>query len=114
MPRGMRDTLPGARWSKQAITQGVSRPTKPIRLVDAHWAELTCTLCACIAASLLTSTGYAQIDPEPRNLLQLGVNQSLHNDGPTAAYAFYYWNMPDVPTTNMTLRLAIAPVYADG
>jgi hypothetical protein len=44
----------------------------------------------------------------------LGVNQSLHNDGPTAAYAFYYWNMPNVPATNTTLRLAIAPVYADG
>jgi hypothetical protein len=44
----------------------------------------------------------------------LGFNQSLHNDGPTAAYAFYYWNQPDVPATNMTLRLAIAPVYVDG
>jgi hypothetical protein len=29
------------------------------------------------------------------------------------AYAFYYWNRPNVPATNMTLRLAIAPVYAD-
>jgi hypothetical protein len=44
----------------------------------------------------------------------LGFCQSLHNDGPTAAYAFYYWNQPDVPATNMTLRLAIAPVYLDG
>jgi hypothetical protein len=44
----------------------------------------------------------------------LGVNQSLHNDGPLGAYAFYYWNQPDVPATNMTLRLAIAPVYLDG
>jgi hypothetical protein len=70
-----------------------------------------------LAFALLTctaATSYAQLDPEPRNILQLGVNQSLHNDGPPAAYAFYYWNMPDVPTTNNTLRLAVAPVYADG
>jgi hypothetical protein len=60
------------------------------------------------------SPGYAQIDPEERKLLQLGINQSLHNDGPPAAYAFYYWNQPGVPATNMTLRLAIAPVYLDG
>jgi len=112
-PRGMCDTFPGALWSKQAITQWVSSPTKSIPLVDAHLAELTCALCACSAAALLTSTSYVQIDPEPRNLLQLGFNQSLHNDGPTAGYAFYYWNQPDVPTTNTTLRLAIAPVYVD-
>jgi hypothetical protein len=62
----------------------------------------------------LTSTGYVQVDPEPRNLLRLGANQSLHNDGPTAAYAFYYWNVPNVSTTNTTLHLAMAPVYADG
>ena len=74
-------------------------------------APLACALFVSTLAT--TSTGYAQIDPEARNLLQLGFNQSLHNDGPLAAYAFYYWNQPDVPTTNMTLRLALAPVYAD-
>lgn len=69
-------------------------------------------LCACALLAVI-STGYAQIDPEPRNLLQFGINESLHNDGPPATYAFYYWNMPDVPATNQTLRLAIAPVYLD-
>lgn len=71
-------------------------------------------LWACTATALATSTGYAQIDPEARQLLQLGMNQSLHDDGPTAAYAFYYWNQPEVPAADMTLRLAIAPVYLDG
>jgi hypothetical protein len=71
-------------------------------------------MCACASAALIASNSYAQIDPEERKLLQLGFNQSLHNDGPTAGYAFYYWNQPDVPATNMTLRLAIAPVYLDG
>ena len=47
----------------------------------------------------LTSTGCAQVDPELRNFLRFWANQSLHNDGPTAAYAFYYCNMPNVPTT---------------
>jgi hypothetical protein len=76
--------------------------------------RLASALCACTAAASLTSMGYAQIDPEPRNILQVGYSQPLHDDGPNAAYAFYYWNMPHIPTTNTTLRLAIAPVYVDG
>src|SRR6516164_5843334 len=66
--------------------------------------------------SLLMLVGFAakaQIDPAPRQLLQLGVNSSLHDQGPMGAYAFYYWNMPNVPTTNEVLRFAIAPVYID-
>lgn len=55
----------------------------------------------------------AQIDPAPRQLLQLGANASLTDPGPFGAYAFYYWNMPDFPTTNQVLRLAIAPCYVD-
>jgi hypothetical protein len=56
----------------------------------------------------------AQIDPEARQLLHIGVNQSLHDDGPQAHYIFYYWNMPDVPSTNQVLRLIFAPTYLDG
>jgi hypothetical protein len=66
--------------------------------------------------TLLTLIGYAaqaQIDPAPRQLLNLGVDSSLHDQGPMGAYAFYYWNMPNVPTTNEVLRFAIAPVYID-
>jgi hypothetical protein len=66
--------------------------------------------------TLLMLVGFAaqaQIDPVPRQLLQLGVNSSLHDQGPMGAYAFYYWNMPNVPTTNEVLRFAIAPVYID-
>ncbi|MCL4180349.1 MAG: hypothetical protein KJ072_21715 [Verrucomicrobia bacterium] len=62
---------------------------------------------------LAALSAQAQIDPEPRQLLHLGLNQSLHDDGPGAAYAFFYWNMPNVPSTNQTLRLTIAPVYVD-
>jgi hypothetical protein len=68
----------------------------------------------CGTTLILASTSHAQLDPEPRQLLQLGVNQSLHNDGPQAHYLFYYWNQPDFPTTNHVLRLVVAPAYLDG
>ncbi|MDD5141435.1 MAG: hypothetical protein PHY43_14395 [Verrucomicrobiales bacterium] len=63
--------------------------------------------------ALVTSTAKAQIDPAPRQLLHLGAETSLTDQGPMGAYAFYYWNMPNVPTTNEVLRLVIAPVYVD-
>ncbi len=61
-----------------------------------------------------TSLARAQIDPEKRQLLQLGYNQPLEGRGPIAGYAYYYLNEPDFPRTNQTLRLAVAPVYLDG
>ena len=58
-------------------------------------------------------TSHAQLDPEPRQLLHVGVSQSLHNDGPQAHYLFYYWNTPNFPSTNQILRLVAAPTYVD-
>jgi len=55
----------------------------------------------------------AQIDPAPRDLLQFGYNQAFEGHAPVAGYAFYYHNQPDFLRTNLTLRLAIAPVYVD-
>ena len=55
----------------------------------------------------------AQIDPVPRDLLQAGYNQAFSGHAPLAAYAFFYHNQPDFLRTNLTLRLAIAPVYVD-
>jgi len=55
----------------------------------------------------------AQIDPVKRDLIQLGYNQALEGRSPLAAYAFYYHNQPDFLRTNLTLRLAVAPVYLD-
>jgi len=43
----------------------------------------------------------------------LGYNQPLEGRGPVAAYGFYYLNKPDFPRTNITLRLALAPIYLD-
>jgi hypothetical protein len=56
----------------------------------------------------------AQIDPTRRELVQIGYNQPLEGRGPLAAYAFYYLNRPDfLQSSNLTLRLAVAPVYMD-
>ena len=56
----------------------------------------------------------AQIDPTKRELIQLGYNQPFQGLGPLAAYGFYYLNKPNYfDHTNLTLRLAVAPVYMD-
>jgi hypothetical protein len=56
---------------------------------------------------------FAQIDPVQRDLIQFGYNQAFEGHEPLAAYAFYYHNQPDFLSTNLTLRLAVAPVYLD-
>src|SRR6185503_2463032 len=55
----------------------------------------------------------AQIDPVRRELIQLGYNQALQGRSPISGYAFYYRNAPNSLRTNITLRLAVAPVYLD-
>lgn len=67
-------------------------------------------LCASVLAPALCR---AQVDPEKRQLFQLGYNQSLQGLGPVAAYGYYYLNIPDWPREGQTLRLAVAPVYID-
>lgn len=70
-----------------------------------------------LLASLLLASGpalFAQIDPEKRQLIQIGYSQAVEGKAPPiSAYAFYYRNDPGFIRTNMTLRLAIAPVYLD-
>ena len=56
---------------------------------------------------------YGQIDPVNRELIQLGYNAALEGHAPLSAYAFYYRNKPDFPSTNLTMRLAVAPTYLD-
>jgi hypothetical protein len=55
----------------------------------------------------------AQIDPIKRDLIQLGYNTALQGHAPLAGYAFYYHNAPGFLRTNLTLRVALAPVYLD-
>lgn len=76
-------------------------------------------LSRCVAVIFLAGclgglTASAQVDPFPRELIQLGYDASFQGRSPIAAYAFYYRNAPDfLKNTNLTLRLAIAPVYLD-
>jgi hypothetical protein len=58
-------------------------------------------------------TALGQIDPEPRKLVQFGFNQPLEGAAPIAGYLYYYLNEPNFLRTNLTLRLAVAPVYMD-
>ena len=70
-----------------------------------------------VAAAILVDLVWsadAQIDPVRRDLIELGYNQSLNGHAPLAAYGYYYLNRPQFPQTNLTLRLAVAPVYVDG
>jgi hypothetical protein len=62
---------------------------------------------------MVSSTTQAQIDPDDRQLLHLGYNVSFKGHAPIAAYAFYYLNRPEFYRDDLTLRLAVAPVYVD-
>lgn len=55
----------------------------------------------------------AQLDPEHRRLVQIGYNQPLEGRGPIAGYGFFYYSRPDFLATNLTLRVAVAPIYLD-
>ena len=70
-------------------------------------------LLALLLPGMLPLTGSAQIDPIKRELFQLGYNQSLEGHSPIPGYAYYYYNQPGFLKTNLTLRLAVAPVYVD-
>lgn len=62
---------------------------------------------------LASLCGRAQIDPVSRKLFQFGLNLPSEGKSPLSAYAFYYDNHPGFLRTNLTLRLAVAPVYMD-
>jgi hypothetical protein len=55
----------------------------------------------------------AQVDPDKRELVQVGFSQAIQGASPVAAYGYYYLNEPNFYKTNLTLRVAIAPVYLD-
>lgn len=70
-------------------------------------------VCAVLAAAAGANCVFGQLDPEKRRLIQAGYNQPLEGRGPIAAYGFFYYNRPEFPRTNMTLRVAAAPIYLD-
>lgn len=56
----------------------------------------------------------AQVDPMSRSLLEFGYDGALEGQGPVGVYGFAYYSNPDFFATNIALRLALNPVYADG
>ena len=56
----------------------------------------------------------AQIDPEPRANLELGVEGPLRGDGNTSGYAFFLWNRPHFVDEDLYLRIVFAPTYLTG
>jgi len=60
------------------------------------------------------ATASAQIDPDHRELIQVGYNAAFEGHQPISAYLFYYANQPGfLQHTNLTLRMAVAPTYLD-
>ena len=66
-----------------------------------------------LLVSLIPLAVSAQIDPVNRDLIQLGYNSAFQGHAPLAGYAFFYHNAPGFLRTNLTLRVALAPVYVD-
>jgi hypothetical protein len=63
---------------------------------------------------LVFNTAHAQLDTDPRSLLQLGIDQPVTGRGPQSLYAYYYYNGFLLGNTNRVLRAALAPVFFDG
>jgi len=72
-----------------------------------------CWVLFCLPVCLCPSLVRGQLDPLRRDLVQVGYNQALEGHPPLSGYAFYYRNQPGFLRTNLTLRLAVAPVYLD-
>lgn len=66
-----------------------------------------------LASLMISGRAFAQIDPVKRDLIQFGANAPIEGQAPLGGYAYYYHNQPDFLRTNMTWRLALAPVYLD-
>ena len=65
------------------------------------------------AGCLMNGAAVGQIDPEKRELVQMGIDQPLQGAAPVQGYGYYYLNEPNFFHTNVTLRMALAPVYLD-
>lgn len=66
-----------------------------------------------VAGLLMNRAASGQVDPEKRELLQAGYDQPLLGAAPVQGYGYYYLNEPNFFHTNVTFRLALAPVYLD-
>ena len=98
-----------ARGSGRRGTCGARGDPYNGRVTDKGWV----CAAACLALGIGSETAFGQLDPEKRRLIQLGYNQPMEGSAPIAAYGFFYYNRPGFLETNLTLRLAVAPIYVD-
>ena len=68
---------------------------------------------AILAVCLGWGVAEAQIDTTKRDLIEGGYNFPFEGKSPLSGYGYYYRNQPNFLQTNLTLRLAIGPTYAD-
>ncbi len=54
---------------------------------------------------------WAQIDPEPRANIELGIEGPLKGHGATSGYAFLLWNRPHLLDEDLYFRVVSAPTY---
>jgi hypothetical protein len=66
-----------------------------------------------LAAFFIHNIAFGQLDPERRELVEVGSDQALKGADPLDGYSFYYVNEPNYFKTNVTFRMALAPVYVD-
>jgi len=102
--------------AREGPTGSVTGPAGSLRLVQfgtGAWLWRWFLL-LCLAGWLSPWTGRGQIDPVDRELIEAGYNLPLEgHPPPLSGYGFYYRNLPEFLRTNLTLRLAVAPVYLD-
>jgi hypothetical protein len=60
---------------------------------------------------LAAGPALAQIDPEPRLNLELGVEAPLRGEGFVSGYAFVLWNRPKLLDEDLYLRMVFAPTF---
>ena len=92
------------------VRPGLAAPVRPRNMAR---VMRRCEIWVILVLAFGANSVLAQLDPEKRRLIQAGYNQPIEGSAPIAAYGFYYYNRPEFVRSNLTLRLAVAPIYAD-
>jgi len=104
--------------TRSAHPQAGTRPHKRPGLLAANGSGLPppkgkLAIALLVLAALFGAAGVAeaQIDPERRANLEVGVEGPLRGDGPVSGYAFFLWNRPHFLDEDLYLRVVSAPTY---
>jgi hypothetical protein len=67
----------------------------------------------CVIVLFAVSRCHAQVDPQPRELIESRYDAPLEGQGPLGGYGFFLYNDPDLFQTNAAIRVALSPTYLD-